>query len=151
MRASRYIRNIHFACRLYELYILLSCWRQFIVRANGGEVAFPARKLLQHRLCAIQAGCNGEVFRYRAVSELVGDTDRNFIQITEHIEIRERHLSRPLNSQPVTVATASNQPMRRGLPVTTPNSPASPPLLRSSSALGPAISLMKGPAPTQLE
>ena len=53
--------------------------------------------------------------------------------------------------QPYLVATASNQPTLLGLPVVTPNSPPSPPRLRSSSASSPNSSLTKAPAPTAEE
>ena len=57
----------------------------------------------------------------------------------------------PCTMQPYLVATASNQPTRRGRPVVAPYSPASPPRFRSSSASSPKSSLTKAPAPTAEE
>ena len=57
----------------------------------------------------------------------------------------------PCTIQPYLVATASNQPTRRGRWVVAPYSPASPPRRRSSSASSPKSSLVNTPAPTAEE
>ena len=57
----------------------------------------------------------------------------------------------PCIRHPYLEATASNHPIRLGLPVVAPNSPPSPPLRLSSSASSPKISDTNAPAPTALE
>src|SRR6266496_1836970 len=53
----------------------------------------------------------------------------------------------PLTLVAYLAMTASNQPVRRSLPVVTPYSP---PVLRSHSPCGPVSSVGKGPAPTRV-
>ena len=53
----------------------------------------------------------------------------------------------PLTRAAYRVTTASNQPVRRGLPVVAPNSP---PLARRSSPTWSVSSVGKGPSPTRV-
>ena len=57
----------------------------------------------------------------------------------------------PCRRHPYLEATQSNHPILLGRPVVAPNSPPSPPLVRSSLASSPKISDTKAPAPTDLD
>ena len=83
--------------------------------------------------------------------QLVGDGDTHLVQFAQHVEEHDGQLVGAVEGGGVARATASNQPQRRGRPVTVPYSR---PVLRMRSPMpsGPSVnSVGKGPRPTRVE
>ena len=111
--------------------------RQVLEPAHAADVGLPARQLRIDRLCLVQQPGDREGRRRRPADRVRG-ADRDRFLVGQHVEVRDGRFRGALDTAAVQVATQSNQPTRRGLPVVAPYSPADPPRFRSSSASSPA-------------
>ncbi len=88
----------------------------------------------------------GEVGRPLAV-DFVSGAELDFVELAEHVEQHDGDAVGPGDPRAVPAATASNQPQRRGRPVTVPNSR---PTWRMCSPVGLSSSVGNGPPPTRV-
>src|SRR5208283_4688439 len=133
---------------LHKLEVALGFCRQPIVLGNAIGFAVPSRQLgVDGFNLLVTRGLCGDLLRFSAV-DLISDADGNFSQIVEHIQLGDDQPAGAVDHIGVAKQRQIEQPVRRGRPVTAPNSL---PFLRSASPISSFNSVGKGPPPTRVQ